>query len=513
MSSGARGAPPTLVPIRSNRTKIDPLQWAAFIAIGATGLALIILIWTLTGRAIDEQAAEVRARTDQQVKGVAFVLAREVENEMHLVDQSLKIIQDDWAKDSDAVDLGAWRKEMLALTDVADDIFIANENRVIVQGTLPQSVGQGFGSAYVTYPNGSLEMYEADGTKNPDGKIPGADRIETRQFLMYVVRPLSRPRGWWVGASYRSGGITTLFSGARLGKNGVVGLADMRRGALQAIVGSSSQFANMDISQSELVDQMRKNDSGIWAGDSPMDKVPRIIAYQRVPGRETSVLVGVAVDTASQPLAGLAAMAHGLAIVASVIVLTIVGIVIWTIATQKAAKLRRRTHERTEMNLANARQEITVARARGLLTEPEVGTLMSSPYDGVARLDADNRLRIWNRRFADLIGIPLDDAMMGTPIEDLLRLQAGAGLFGEAADVEQEVSTRLTILHAAGQSMVPPIQTGPSGEQIAMHVRGMFDGGHVIILTGPETARLATMPPLAVAAEAEPETADETTEW
>ena len=157
----------------------------------------------------------------------------------------------------------------------------------------------------------------------------------------------------------------------------------MRRGALQAIVGSSAQFADMDISQSELIDQMRKKlDSGIWTGVSPMDRVPRIIAYQRVPGRETSVLVGVAVDSAIQPLAGLAAMAHGLAMVASIIVLTISGILIWTVATQKAAKLRQRNQARTEMNLANARQEIAVARARSLLTEPEVGVLMSSPTTG-----------------------------------------------------------------------------------------------------------------------------------
>ena len=131
----------------------------------------------------------------------------------------------------------------------------------------------------------------------------------------------------------------------------------------------------------------------------------------------------------------------------------------------------------------------------------------------MARLDPENRLRIWNERFAEVIGIPLDDTMMGTPIEDLLRQQAGAGLFGEAADPEQEVATRLTILHAAGQSIAPPTQIGPAGEQIAMHVRGMFDGGHVIVLTGPENARLATLPPLPPDAEAEPETADETTEW
>jgi PAS domain-containing protein len=522
-TTGARGAPPTLVQARSGGgTKIEPMQWFAFVAIGMTAIALIVLIWTLTSRAIADQAAEVRARTDQQVTSVAFVLAREVQNELRLVDQSLSILQDSWKKDSDSVDLGGWRKQLTALTDVADDIFIANESGVIVQGTLPQSIGMGFGSAYVTYPNGSLEMYDPDGTKNPDGKTPGADRVEARQFLMYIVRPLSRPRGWWVGASYRSEGITKLFAGASLGQNGVVGLTDTKRGALQAIVGSSAQFANMDLSESELIEQMRKNEAGVWAGVSPTDGIPRIIAYQRVAGRQMSVIVGVSVDTAIQPLAGLAAMARGLATVGSMVVLTIAAIVIWTIATTSATRQRKRTHERTELNLMNARQELAVVRARAMLTEPEAGTLLSSNVDGVARLDGEQRLRLWNQRFADLAGVPLDPSAIGTPVETLLRRQANAGLFGDVAEAEQDLSTRLTILHTSGQSVVPPTQLGPNGEQVTMHVRGVSDGGQVIILAGPENARYAALPALAgEAAEAEAETAqetaqetaDETTEW
>jgi PAS domain-containing protein len=515
MSSGARGAPPALVQTRSpGGTKIEPAQWLAFIAIGLTSLALIALIWTLTSRAITDQTAEVRARTDQQVSSVAYVLAREVQDELHLVDQSLAIVQDDWKKDSDTVDLGGWRKQLLALTGVADDIFVANERGVIVQGTLPRSIGMGFGSAYVSYPNGSLEMYDADGTKNPEGKIPGADRIEARQFLMYIVRPLSRPRGWWIGASYRSEGIAKLFAGANLGQKGVVGLIDVKHGVLQAIVGSSAQFAEMDISGSELVQQMRKNEAGILAGDSPTDRVPRIMAYQRIPGRDMSVLVGISADTANQPLAGLAAMARGLATIGSVIVLTVAAILFWVIATTAATRQRGRTLERTELNLMNTRQELAVARARAMLTEPEVGTLLSSDSDGVARFDAAQRLRVWNPRFAELAGVPLDETSAGIPAEELLRRQANAGLFGDAAEADQEVSTRLTVLHTAGQSVVPPTQLGPAGELITMHVRGVSDGGNVIVLTGPENARFAAVPALpGEAAEAEPETADETTEW
>jgi PAS domain-containing protein len=511
-SGGSRSAPPILVPVSaSSRTRIDPVQWLAFVAIGLISLTLIMLIWTMTSRAIDDQAVEIRARTDQQVRSVAFVLAREIEDELQLVDQSLAIIQDAWNKDSDAVDLGGWRKQLLALTGVANDIFIADERGIIIQGTLPRSIGQGFGSAYVTYPNGSLEDFDADGTKNPDGKPPGVDGIQARQFLTYIVRPLARPRGWMIGASYRSEGITKLFSGARLGENGVVGLVAMKRGGLQAITGPAARFANMDISRSELIEQMRKSDSGVWAGVSPIDSVPRIVAYQRIPNRDIGVVVGVAVDSAIQPLAGLAGMARGLAALGSLVVLTVGGILVWTIATTRAVKQRQRTYERSEINLTNTRQELAVARARGLLTEPEVGAMLGSVTDGVARLDGEQRLLRWNPRFAELAGVPLDAAAAGTPIEDLLRAQAAAGLFGDAAEAEQAIPTRLTILHTTGGSAVPPKHIGPSGEAVTMYVRGVSDGGHLILLSGRDNARFATAP--ALAAESEPETADETTEW
>jgi PAS domain-containing protein len=501
-----------------NRVKIEAAQWFAFVAIGLISLALIALIWTLTTRAIDDQAVQIRARTDQNVRSVAFVLAREIQDELQMVDQTLAIIQDAWKKDSNSVDLGQWRKQALALTLVARDIFIANQDGVIVQGTIPQSIGQGFGTAYVTYPNGSLEMFDPNGTKDADGRIAtGSDSVEARQFLTYVLRPLERPTGWLLGASYRSEGITKFFSGAKLGQNGLIGLIAVKRGGFQAIVGSSARYSELDVSQSELIDQARKNDAGVWTGISPTDGVNSIIAYQRVPGRDMSVAVGIAVETANEPLAGLAAMSRGVAVMGSVVVLTIAGIVIWSIATVRAATQRQRIHERTELDLTHARQELTTARARGLLSEAEAGAIMSSPVDGAARLDEEQCLRVWNPRFAELAGVSLDTTARGTPVEDLLRRQASAGVFGDSAApevLEQEVSTRLTILHDSGQAMVPPEQRGPAGEQLTMHVRGIFDGGFVIMLVGPENARFAALPVLpGAASEAEPETADEATDW
>ena len=486
----------------SGRARTSPLERLAFVAIGLISLMLIALIWTLTTRAIAEEAMELRARTDQQVRSVAFVLAREIQHELQLVDQSLTIIQQAWDKDPASVDLGAWRKQSLALTEVSNDIFIANDHGIIVQGTLPQSVGQGFGSAYVTYPNGSLETFGPDGTSDPNGKLPGAGGVQARQFLTYILRPLAKPAGWLVGASYRSEGITRLLSGAQLGQTGLIALVAVKRGGLQAISGPVAQLANMDIAGSELIEQMRKNDAGVWAGVSPIDNVARIFAYQHIPNRDMGVLVGVSRDAANEPLSGLAATSRGLAALGSLVVLTIAGIFVWTIATAGAARRRRRNQERSDIALTNAHQELAAARSWALLSEPEARALIGSATDGVARVDTDLQLQRWNERFAERAGVALD---AGTPAEDLFRRQAAAGLFGDASEREPAIATRLTLLHEAAGPVRPLPQTGPDGTSLQLSVRGVYLGGYLLVLTRGDEPANTVMPDAAAA--------QETTDW
>ena len=506
-SRGARGRQPSLAQVgKPNPNQLGPIQWGSILAVLLISAALISLIWTLTARAIEDETADIMGRTEKQVSSIAFVLARQVQREMSLVDQSLSILQESWKGDPADIDLAAWRKKSLALTAVANDIFIANERGIIVQGTIPQSVGQGFGSAYVTYPNGSMELFDASGDKLAAGRASvvtvDGTKIEARQFLMYVVRPLNQPPGFIVGASYRSETITQLFAGANLGHGGVVSLLDLKRGFVQAIVGSSARNAELDLSRSDLMQQMRKNDSGLWTGATPTDKVTRIIAYQKVPDRAMAVMVGISLDLSNEALNGLVNWARGLAVLGSLVVAVIAGILVWGIATAKAAASRERARESAEMGLANARQELEVAFARSCLNAIEAGTLISSRVDGVARIDEALRLRQWNQRFADLSGVPLDDSSRGALVEDFLRYQAKAGVFGDAEKAEHGLAARITVFHTGGHAIAPLVQNGPDGQEVTMLVRPVIDGGYMMILAGPENVAFATPPPL----EAEPET-------
>lgn len=506
---------PVSGPPKNPDEQITADQWATAAAVVIIAMALIALIWIMTGRAIEEQSAEVKARAEDHVTSVAGVMAHDIQHEMLLVDQSLAIVQDAWKRDSDSVDLVEWRKEGLAIAAVADDMFIANERRIIVQGTLPKSVGQGFGSAYVTYSNGSLETFDADGSRGVEGRVTAQSltngRIDARQLLMYILRPLDRPRGWFVGASYRSDEITKLFASATLGPNGVVGLVDTRRGTLQAVVGQSARLTEMGVLHSELIDSMQKNESGVWTGETPTDRVKRVLAYHRVAGRDMAVVVGQTVEEALAPVVTLSEWARGIAFMASLIVVILAGIVLWAVFTAKTLRRRLRALDRAEANVTSARHERDLARARIDLLPQEAATLLGCETDGVARLDIGYRLRQWNDRFAALSGVPHDGLRAGLQIEDILRTQARAGLFGDVLEADAEVSRRLTVIHTGGQTDLPVTQTTPAGETATMLVRGVVDGGRILILTSMDNARLAALPALPPEAMAVPVV--ETTEW
>ena len=175
-STSARFKPSQLVPVESVRpARIGKAELATCGAVAIVAIALTALIWIVTIRAVQEQQTEIRDRAEQAMVGEAAAMAETIGHELLLIDQSLTILQAAWKADSNSVDLGKWQKQMPALTAVADDLFICDDKHIIRQDILPQAVGQGVGAAYVTFPHGSLEQFESDGTKDKESLLLQGD--------------------------------------------------------------------------------------------------------------------------------------------------------------------------------------------------------------------------------------------------------------------------------------------------------------------------------------------------
>jgi PAS domain-containing protein len=492
-STSSRFKPSHLVPVESLRPKrIGKAELAACGAVAIVAFALIVLIWIVTSRAVQEQRAELRDRAEQALSGQAAMIAETVGHELLLIDQSLTVLQAAWKANSDSVDLTKWQQTMPALMAVADDLFIADDKHVIRQDIVPKAVGQGVGAAYVTFPHGSLEEYQSDGTKDKDSLLLQSETgqpIDARQFLMYIVRPLDHPKGWLIGASYRSEELTKLFAQAALGYNPVVALVDTRRGIVQAVIGPAARRPKTDISQSPLFGALTRSPAGTWLGDTAIDGVERMHAFHRVENRDMAVIVAANWTEVTALSNNLAAGAHSIAIVGSALVLLIGGVVLWELYSIRGNQRQRRTFDRNRNELERLRTEEAALTARARLNAARLKIVVDSTADGIALFDSSLRLVQWNHPFFRGIGI---EPRQDMPLDSLLRAQAANGLFGTVGDLEAEIARRVGILRSGDTAGLP--QSGPSGETVILRGLPITEGGFMLLLNGLESWEPAPAP-------------------
>lgn len=482
-STSARFKSSGLIPVEAVRpSTIGKVEMTIFAAVAVVALALTSLIWIVTTRAVQEQQTEIRDRAEQALVSQAATMAETIGHELLLIDQSLTIIQADWKADSDLVDLVKTQQNMPALTSVADDLFISDEKHIIRQDILPQAVGQGVGAAYVTFPHGSLEQYESDGTKNKGSLLLQGDTgapVDARQFLMYIIRPLDHPKGWLVGASYRSAELTKLFSQSNLGYNPVVALVDTRRGIVQAVVGPAARRPKTDLSQSPLFGILTRSISGSWIGETPIDGIKRLHAFHRVASRDMAIVVAANWSEVMVPADNLASGARSLASVATILLMAISGIVLWELFKIRGYRRQKRISDRNRSELERLRLEGTAHLARIQLNAARLQVVFENTTDGLALFDAGLRLAQWNHPFMRGIGVEPRAEM---PLDTLLRNQAAQGVFDVAGSLEAEVARRVGILKTGDPTGLP--QMGPEQETLVLRGLPIVEGGLILLLNG-----------------------------
>jgi PAS domain-containing protein len=503
-TSGYRGK---LIPVEEAKSlPIGKLEMAACVGVAIVVIALISLVWIVSNRAIREQRADVIYRTEQMLSAQAATIAETIGYELLLTDQSLKIVQEAWKVDNDSVNLQKWKDDFPALTSVADDLFIADDKHVIRQDIVAKAIGQSVGAAYVTFPHGSLETYQSDGTQDREASLLRGDTgapIDAREFLMYIVRPLDHPQGWLVGASYHSAELPKLFANAGLGYNPVVALVELDRGVVQAVVGPAARRPQINLSASPLFGLMTRSTDGVWQGVTAIDGQDRVHAFHRIKDRDMAVLIGASSDEVTAASDNFAAGVRSLAVVGSVLLVSIGGLVLWELYTLRAHNRRERILTRNRRELDRLRTEEVATAARTKLNSARLGIVLKTISDGVALFDTGQHLVQWNHAFFRGIGIPLRADMT---LEAMIREQIATGLFGEVEGADAEVARRLTVLRGGEAEGLP--QPGPDGETLTLRGLTVEEGGFMLLLNG--LARWEAPPVASVADDAEekkPETA------
>ena len=449
---------------------------------------LVALIWQVEARSVETQVNERQTRAEAIVGTQSVLLAEQIRLQLLTIQQSLKVLKTAFEADPDHFDIHAWRDRMPALSDLADDAFIADAQLVIRHGLNPAEVGLAIGARVP-----GLFGPQTDRLATDEGLLI-ASTVQTRQHTLLMLLRLDRPGGWLMGIAYHIDALKRLFSDASLGPDAMTALIDTRLGRVEAVVGPAAANPQYDIAKSAMYAAMQLRPDGTWIGPSALDGVQRIHGFHRIPGHQVAAVVAVAEAEAMRPATAWAQDVRALAVAAMVVVLAALGVALYAIWTFRSKRRLRQSLERELGLVGNAQSELGEARTRLGGRSGQVQALFAAIDEGAVLLDQKLCLTQWNRHVPALLGVAPEALQSGVPLDALLRHQASTGIFGPVDDMEAEVTRRLALLRSGGET-VPAIYPGPDGHDLAVFTTLHSDGTLLLLL------RIATEPDLHAAAE------------
>ncbi|WP_087748079.1 MULTISPECIES: EAL domain-containing protein [unclassified Acidovorax] len=133
--------------------------------------------------------------------------------------------------------------------------------------------------------------------------------------------------------------------------------------------------------------------------------------------------------------------------------------------------------------LARSEVESRLARTSALLSEKTralEGTL-ASVSQGIANVDANGRIRLYNRRYLELLDLPEELLATQPLVEDVVRFQTERGDFGQDLDlIESPARAYLASDHAGGSAMPETyIRKTRAGRYLEVRTRLLEAGGWV----------------------------------
>ncbi len=422
---------------------------------------LVALTWLGARDAIRAHRNEAGARVRAELLTRATSFEEQLQRDLLSLDQTLRILEYDWERDPSHFDLPTRAGQVVVLTDVSLQIFIADVQGIVRASTRPAIIGTDVSKRDYFQHEAALP---AD-----DGKMFVGDLTQgqvTRQWQLNLVRRLDKPDGSFdgtVAASYDANALVRFRRDVVAGIRGVIGLVSLHDGQTWTLSGQEPNV--VAIGDTPLFAVIRASNEGSWRGQSGLDNTDRMYAFATIPGRDLDVVVGV--DRA-EAMSKSAAWERNALLFAGGITLLMVFVAWLMLRALDSARVR---HE-------------ALTRERTILEATLTG--MS---DGIMMVDSDLRLVAWNQRFPEFTGVPAEFLHVGLPMEDILRSQVQGGEFG-AVDIEAEVSRRMALLRSGG-SMGTLERPRPSGRQLEIRRNPLPDGGFVTLYSDVTARRQA----------------------
>ena len=462
------------VPLSRRRRSLNPDKHALGSAIGILlVLGILASTWAVTYASIRSERAETEMRASTLLSNEALTLSEAINRQFLAVDQTLLFMARTWESDPDHFNLEPLRSDSLVLSGISRDVVLVDENGIVRQASVPEAVGQSVGSRdYVVY---------ARKHDTPRGGIfIGGVSLDPimRQWHLNVAVWLHHPDGSYAGAiaaDYRVSALLAVFRQAFVGPNGFVALIGTEDGRIRANLSPTEADPNTDLSGTPMVTAMKARTSGIWIGTSATDAVRRIHAFRRLPYRDLTLVVAMDQQEAMAPATAWQWQATRFA---GAIVALLLAIGWLVLRNADMARARGQSQASDHAILAATNAQLQVAKAEADAKAEQLEATLGGMTDGIYMVDAQYCLVEWNARFPDLAGIPANLPRVGLPMEDILRAQAAAGLFGDG-DADTEVARRMAVLRTRRYGTTE--RTRPDGRTIELRRKALPDGGFVTL--------------------------------
>ncbi len=430
------------------------------------------------------QQSDAIQRTNAIVTGLAASYAEQISRQTLALDQTLDMMTRDWEADPRGFNLERERARAMILKGVSRDMFLADENGVIRQSSVPEFIGQSAADLDVfrdaaEHTNDKPSLYLGGAAVNPI----------MRQWHLDAARTLHHPDGSFAGiidADYRVSALTDMIASAPPSGDGFVAVIGLSDGKLRATWGSGGGTPDGNIADTKMFGALDAGESGLWVGPSATDATIRVHAFRRIPNRDLAVIVGLSEQEALAPVVAWRNQAR---LFAGAITGLTTLVVILVLGGLRAGRKRAANAAETRAQLAAAHALAEVSRAHADAIERRLHATFAAVSDGVAIFDAHLNLVEWNPLFPERSGVNASFIRTGMPMEDVLKTQAKAGYFGEVADIDAEVDRRITLLRAG--NFGASLSFHAAARVIELRCRPLAEGGFVALYTDVTEARRA----------------------
>lgn len=374
------------------------------------GLCVIALLWAGTLHHLSDERGQLERAAIQNTANLAGAFEEHIVRSIRAVDQTLLYVRDSFARDPQHFDLSLWSQNSQFPTDFTFQVAIIDKEGFLLATNLGPVKDR------VDLRDREHFRVHADSTRDELFISKPILGRASGKWSIQLTRRINALDGSFNGVAVVSldpAYLSRFYDSVDVGANGVVTLLGTD-GIVRARAGSGNTSIGQSAAGSILFQLYAKSKAANFTEESPIDGIRRFLTYRGVNDYPLIVVVGVA---EAEVLVSHAQNRNSYFVAATLLSVLLLAISTLLVLQQVRSQRVRRDLRASEAQFAHKSQQLSVT--------------LEHMSQGIIMVDANRRVRVWNRRLTELLELP-EHLLVGEPaFDDILRWQWEAGEFGK----------------------------------------------------------------------------------